>query len=101
MPRKKTRRKEGRKIGSAQRAKPSTPTQAIDASMGEEGKNRKQKEEKEKNGNLSYVVLKGHFLKGTRKKDIREWIALKRRNGIKERGETNELRYCSCYSYCS
>ena len=41
MPRKEARRKEKRKNESGQRAKPSTPTQAIDAHMGEEGKNQK------------------------------------------------------------
>ena len=36
------------KNGSGQKAKPSTPTQAIDARMGEEEKNRKQKEGQKK-----------------------------------------------------
>ena len=48
MPRKESRRKERRKNGSGQKAKPSTPTQAIDAHMGEEKRNRKQKEEQKK-----------------------------------------------------
>ena len=48
MTRKETRRKESRKIASEKKAKPSTPTQAIDASMGEEEKNRKHKEEQKK-----------------------------------------------------
>ena len=48
MPRKKTRRKEQRKKGSGQRAKPSTPIQATDARMGEEEQNRQQKEEQRK-----------------------------------------------------
>ena len=45
MPRKKTRREERRKNRSEKKAKPSTPIQATDASMGEEEQNRKQKEE--------------------------------------------------------
>ena len=48
MPRKETRRKEGRKNGSRQRTKPSTITQAIDVGMGEEEENGKQKEEEKK-----------------------------------------------------
>ena len=48
MPRKGTRRKERRKNGSRQRATPSTPTQPLDACMGEEEKNGKQKEEQKK-----------------------------------------------------
>ena len=45
----KKRDKERRKKnGSVQKAKPSTPTQEIDARMGEEEKNRKQKEEQKK-----------------------------------------------------
>ena len=40
MPRKEAKGKEGRKNGSGQRAKPSIPTQGIDARMGEEEKNR-------------------------------------------------------------
>ena len=44
MARNETRREERRKNGSEQKAKPSTPTQAIDAQMGEE-KKRKQREE--------------------------------------------------------
>ena len=48
MPRKETRRKEQRKNESGQRVKLSTPTQAIDARMGEEEKNRKQKGEQKK-----------------------------------------------------
>ena len=45
MPRKETRRRERRKSESSQKVKPSIPTQAIDARMREEEKNRKQKEE--------------------------------------------------------
>ena len=41
MLRNETRRKEGRKNGSGQRTKPSTPTQPTDARMGEEEKNKK------------------------------------------------------------
>ena len=37
-----------RKNGSGQRAKPSTPLQAIDARIGEEEKSRKQKDEQKK-----------------------------------------------------
>ena len=48
MSRKEIRRKERRKNGSGQRAKPSTPTLAIDERMGEEEKNGKQKEEQKK-----------------------------------------------------
>ena len=48
MPRKETSRKEPSKNGSEQKAKLSTPTQAIDARMGEEEGNRKQKEEQKK-----------------------------------------------------
>ena len=42
MPRKETRRKEQRKNELGQKAKPSTPTQVVDACMGEKEKNRKQ-----------------------------------------------------------
>ena len=42
------KKKERRKNGSAQRVKPSTPTEAIDARMGEEQKNRKPKKEQKK-----------------------------------------------------
>ena len=48
MPRKETRRKERRKNRFEQKAKPSTPTHAIEVHMGEEENNRKQKEEQEK-----------------------------------------------------
>ena len=48
MPKKETRRKERRKKGSGQKAQPSIPTQEIDARIGEEEKNRKQKEEQKK-----------------------------------------------------
>ena len=43
MTRKETRRKERRKNGSWQRAKPSTPSQAADAFTGDEEQNGKQK----------------------------------------------------------
>ena len=48
MPRKEIRRKELRKNGLGKKVKPSTPTQATDARMGKEEKNRKQKEEQKK-----------------------------------------------------
>ena len=48
MSRKETIRRERVKDDSGQKAKPSTPTQAIDARMGEEEKNIKQKEEQKK-----------------------------------------------------
>ena len=41
-------RRRRRKNGSGQRGKPSTPTQAIDALIGEEEQNGKQKEEQKK-----------------------------------------------------
>ena len=47
-PRRETRRKERRKKGLGQRAKPSAPTQGIDARMGEKEQNRKQKEKQKK-----------------------------------------------------
>ena len=49
MPRKETKSKEGRKNGSGQKLKLSTPTQAIDARIGEGEKNRKQNYEQKKN----------------------------------------------------
>ena len=62
MPRKETRRKERGKNGLGQRVKPFTPTQAIDARMGEEEKNRKQKEEQnEETGSGVPTQLLGPF----------------------------------------
>ena len=47
MPRKE-KKERTKKNGSGHRLKLSTPTQASDAPMGEEGKNKKQREEKKK-----------------------------------------------------
>ena len=61
-PRKETRRKRTKKNRSGQKAKPSTPTQAIDAHMGEEEKNIEQKEEQKKEtGGGAPTQLSGSF----------------------------------------
>ena len=62
-PGKETRRKQQRKNELGQKAKPSTSTQAIEACMGEEEKNRKQKEEKKgiEIGNGAPAQLPGPF----------------------------------------
>ena len=72
--RKETRRKELRKTGSGQRVKPSTPTQAIDAHMGEEEKNRKQKQERNKETRSErQTMLPGPFCRLLRPTWIIRW----------------------------
>ena len=62
MPRKETVRKERKENGSRQKAKPSTPTQGIDARMGGEEKNIQQKEEQKKEtGSGAPTQLPGPF----------------------------------------
>ena len=59
---KRDKKERTKKNGSEEREKPSTPIQAIDAHMGEEEKNRKQKEEhKKETGNGSPTHLPGPF----------------------------------------
>ena len=63
MPRKETRRNKIKKKQIGAEVKPCTPTQAIDAHMREEEKNRKQKKEQKKQGTslqpsyLDHVVV--------------------------------------------